>query len=135
MLRPRGSSAMAVQAHPRQAPPGVNEQQLLRKALQRAGEELGLSAQETAQAIGKSRTFFEQGRSHTRIDPHTQRMIALVLRLHRSLSALVGDDIEGMRHWMRTANRHTHGIPRHQLQDPEQLVELVQYLDTMRSRP
>jgi hypothetical protein len=62
-------------------------------------------------------------------------MIALVLRLHRSLSALVGDDIEGMRHWMHTANRHTHGIPRHQLQDPEQLVELVQYLDAMRSRP
>ncbi|MFM7229994.1 MAG: MbcA/ParS/Xre antitoxin family protein [Cyanobacteriota bacterium] len=114
---------------------GVNGNLVLRKALQRAGEELGLSAQETAQAIGKSRTFFEQARAQGRIDLHTQRMIAMVLRLHRSLSALVGDDTALMRHWINTGNRHTGGLPREQLQDPEQLVELVQYLDAMRGRP
>jgi hypothetical protein len=88
-----------------------------------------------AQAIGKSRTFFKQGRAQGRIDPHTRQMIALVLRLHRSLSALVGDDTALMRHWLDTANRHSGGIPRQQLQNPEQLVELVQYLDAMRGRP
>jgi hypothetical protein len=62
-------------------------------------------------------------------------MIALMLRLHRSLSALVGDDTQLMRHWIHTTNHHTGGIPREQLQDPEQLVELVQYLDAMRGRP
>ena len=108
---------------------------VLRRALQRAGEELGLSAQETARANGRSRTFFEQARAQSRVDRHTQQMIALVLRLHRSLSALVGDDTELMRHGIGTANRHTGGIPRQQLQDPEQLVELVQYLDAMRGRP
>ncbi|MEB3300667.1 MAG: antitoxin Xre/MbcA/ParS toxin-binding domain-containing protein [Cyanobacteriota bacterium] len=113
----------------------LDESVVLRKALQRAGEELGLSAQEVAQAVGKSRTFFETARAQTRIDPHTRQMIALVLRLHRSLSALVGDDISLMRHWIATANRHTGGCPRDQLQDPQQLVELVQYLDAMRSRP
>jgi hypothetical protein len=118
-----------------EAPSVLNGSLVLRKALQRAGEELGLSAQETAQAIGKSRTFFEQARAQSRIDQHTQRMIALVLRLHRSLSALVGDDTELMRHWINTANCHTGGLPREQLQDPEQLVELVQYLDAMRGRP
>ena len=126
---------MAVQERTSAATSGLNEGLVLRKALQRAGEELGLSAQETAQAIGKSRTFFEQARAQSRIDRHTQQMMALVLRLHRSLSALVGDDIELMRHWIATANRHTGGIPRQQLQDPEQLVELVQYLDAMRGRP
>lgn len=127
--------SVAVQGLTTAAPSGLNQSLVLRKALQRAGEELGLSAQETAQAIGKSRTFFEQARAQSRIDRHTQRMIALVLRLHRSLSALVGDDIELMRHWINTANRHTAGLPRQQLQDPEQLVELVQYLDAMRGRP
>ena len=126
---------MAVQERASAATSGLNEGLVLRKALQRAGEELGLSAQETAQAIGRSRTFFEQARAQSRIDRHTQQMMALVLRLHRSLSALVGDDIELMRHWIATANRHTGGIPRQQLQDPEQLVELVQYLDAMRGRP
>ena len=114
---------------------GVNGSLVLRKALQRAGEELGLSAQETARAIGTSRTFFELARAQSRIDLHTQRMIALVLRLHRSLSALVGDDTDLRRHWINTAHRHTGGLPRQQLQDPEQLVELVQYLDAMRGRP
>ena len=66
---------------------------------------------------------------------HTQRMVALVLRLHRSLSALVGDDTELMRHWIHTANRHMGGLPREQLQDPEQLVALVPYLDAMGGRP
>ena len=113
----------------------LNGGQVLRRALQRAGEELGLSAQESAQAVGRSRTFFERTRTQSRMDRHTQQMIALVLRLHRSLSALVGDDIELMRHWINTANCHTGGIPRQQLQDPEQLVELVHYLDAMRGRP
>ena len=126
---------MAVQTKPSETTSSVNENVLLRKALQRAGEELGLTAQETAQAIGKSRTFFEQSRAQGRIDPHTRQMIALVLRLHRSLSALVGDDTTLMRHWLDTGNRHTRGIPRQQLQNPVQLVEMVQYLDAMRGRP
>jgi hypothetical protein len=126
---------MAVQVRTEAAPSGLDEGLVLRRALQRAGEELGLTAQETARSIGKSRTFFEQARAQSRIEPHTRQMMALVLRLHRSLSALVGDDTELMRHWIDTANRHTGGIPRQQLQDPEQLVELVQYLDAMRGRP
>jgi hypothetical protein len=124
---------VAVQEHASAAT--LSESLVLRKALQRAGEELGLSAQETAQAIGKSRTFFERARGHSRIDRHTQQMLALMLRLHRSLSALVGDDTELMRHWINTGNHHTGGVPREQLQDPQQLVELVQYLDAMRGRP
>ena len=126
---------MAVATRSPASPPVLDGSAVLRKALQRAGEELGLTAQEVAQAVGKSRTFFEAARAHTRIDPHTRQMIALVLRLHRSLSALVGDDIALMRHWIATANRHTGGCPREQLQHPEQLVELVQYLDAMRGRP
>lgn len=126
---------MTVQKRPGAAIAGQSDSLVLRKALQRAGEELGLSAQDTAQAIGKSRTFFEQARAQSRIDRHTQQMIALILRLHRSLSALVGDDPQLMRHWINTANHHTGGIPREQLQNPEQLVELVQYLDAMRGRP
>jgi len=135
-MMPRdGVRVMEVEELTSAAASGVNGNLVLRKALQRAGEELGLSAKETAQAIGKSRTFFEQARAQSRIDLHTQRMMALVLRLHRSLSALVGDDTELMRHWINTANRHTGGLPREQLQDPEQLVELVHYLDAMRGRP
>ncbi|KKZ13900.1 MAG: hypothetical protein TQ37_02935 [Candidatus Synechococcus spongiarum 15L] len=125
---------------------------VLLKAVRRAGEELGLKPQEIDQAIGKraryssserlpkgnNRNFVRQMKVQIQssMDPHTQQMmIASVLRLHRSLSALVGGDITLMRHWMATANRHTGGVPREQLQDPGQLVKLVQYLDAMRGRP
>ena len=98
---------MTVESPSSKAASGLDDNVLLRKALQRAGEELGLSAQETAQAIGKSRAFFEQGRAQNRIDPQTRQMIALVLRLHRSLSALVGDDVEA-RHPDLAAANHRH---------------------------
>ena len=45
------------------------------------------------------------------------------------------DDVILMRHWMATPNRHTGGVPRQQLQDPGQLVKMVQYLDAMRGQP
>lgn len=62
-------------------------------------------------------------------------MIALVLRVHRAPSALVGDDTAQRRHWMGTPNRHTGGTPAEQLRDPEQLVGVLQYLDAMRGSP
>ena len=109
----------------------LNERQVLLKAWQRAGEELGLSAQDIDQAIGNDKKVQRWGS----MDPHMRQTIALVLRLHRNLSALVGHDIALMQHWMATANHHTGGVPRQQLQDPAQLVKLVQYLDAMRRRP
>ena len=125
---------MAVQV-PAAPASGLNEDMVLLKAVRRAGEELGLSDKETTQALNKSSTFFEQAYPQNPMDPSTRQMIASVLRLHRSLSALVGNDITLMRHWMATANRHTGGVPRRQLQDPGQLVKMVQCLDAMGGRP
>ena len=125
---------MAVQV-PAAPASGLNEEMVLLKAVRRAGEELGLSDEETTQALNKSSTFFEQAHPQNPMDPSMGQMIASVLRLHRSLSALVGNDITLMRHWMATVNRHTGGVPRQQLQDPGQLVKMVQYLEAMRGRP
>lgn len=109
----------------------LNKDPVLLKAWRRAGEELGLSAQEIHQAIGNDKNVQRRGS----MDPHMRQTIALVLRLHRNLSALVGHDITLMQHWIATANHHTGGVPRQQLQDPVQLVKLVQYLDAIRRRP
>jgi len=53
---------MAVAIRSQEAARALDGSVVLRKALQRAGEELGLTAQEVAQAVGKSRTFFETAR-------------------------------------------------------------------------
>ncbi|WP_043325580.1 hypothetical protein [Cyanobium gracile] len=65
---------MAFQARPSETTSAINDTVLLRKVLQRAGEELGLAAQEMAQAIGRSRTFLmrhwlESANRHTGWNP------------------------------------------------------------------
>lgn len=48
---------MAIQARASETTSAINDTVLLRKVLQRAGEKLGLAAQDMAQAIGRTRTF------------------------------------------------------------------------------
>ena len=130
---------MAVQQVPAAPVSRLNQDMVLLKAVRRAGEELGLSTREIDQAIGHSTRRYPFSatlrKSNVTQKLQTRQMIASVLRLHRSLSALVGNDVTLMRHWMATANHHTGGVPRQQLQDPGQLVKMVQYLETMRGRP
>jgi hypothetical protein len=39
-----------------------------------------------------------------------------------------------MVHWMRTANRHTGGVPREQVQSVAGLVTVASYLDAIRGK-
>ncbi|MCY4235145.1 MAG: hypothetical protein OXE74_02370 [Cyanobacteria bacterium MAG CAR2_bin_4] len=105
----------------------LNQDEVLLKAVRRAGEELGLSTRKIDQAIGCSnaRSYPSYaGRRKSNVTQKVQRQIASVLRLHRSLSALVEHDVTLMRHWMAAANRHTGGVPRRQLQDPGKLLKM-----------
>lgn len=48
-----------------------------------------------------------------------------MLRLHDSLSSLVGNDVGHMRGWMGALNWPTGGIPANQLKDLDQLEKLI----------
>ncbi len=52
-----------------------------------------------------------------------------MLRLHDSLSSLVGSDVGHMHGWMGALNWPTGGIPAKQLNDPDQLGKVVSYLE------
>ncbi len=106
--------------------------QLLLQALLRAAEQLELSRSALARLLGRDRSLFSR---RSGIDPasKTGELALLFLRLYRSLAVLMGNDPEQMRHWFRTANRHTGGIPAEQVQSTEQLVGIVQYLDALRA--
>ena len=107
----------------------VDENAVLRQVLQRVGEELGLNERVLAQAVGEVPSFFDPGQATSPIAPSTYQRIGLMLRLHDSLSSLMGNDVEHMRGWMGALNRHTGGIPAKQLKDPDQLGKLVGYLE------
>lgn len=105
---------------------------VLGEALANAGRELGLSQAELGRVVGKDRSAISRGR----IDPDSKagELALLLVRLYRSLYVLVGGDAAAMRHWLRTENLHTGGVPARQVTTAQGLVEVVAYLDALRGR-
>lgn len=58
----------------------------------------------------------------------------LLLRAYRSLYAMLGGNIEQMKHWLNTDNTHVHGKPVEVMKSTVGLVEVVKYLDAMRGQ-
>jgi hypothetical protein len=110
----------------------VSDNELLLQAVSRAADELNLSRTGLARVLGKDRTTLTRAKG---IDPasKTGELALLLIRVYRSLSVLVGNDRQLLRHWFHTANRHTGGVPAEQVQRTEGLVAIVQYLDAMRA--
>jgi hypothetical protein len=110
----------------------VGDNELLLQAVSRAADELSLSRTGLARVLGKDRTTLTRAKG---IDPasKTGELALLLIRVYRSLSVLVGNDRQMLRHWFHTANRHTGGVPAEQVQRTEGLVAIVQYLDAMRA--
>lgn len=106
-------------------------EETLTKATLRAGKALGLTQAELGAVVGRDRTSLRRG-----IDPasKTGELAALLIRLYRSLYALVGGDADAMRHWMETPNHHTGGVPREQIRQVAGLVEVLGYVDAIRGK-
>ena len=111
------------------ASPALDE--VLTKATLRAGKALGLNQAEIGAVVGRDRTSLRRG-----IDPDskTGELATLLIRLYRSLYALIGGDAEAMRHWMSTENHHTGGVPREQIRQVAGLIEVLGYLDAIRGK-
>jgi len=104
----------------------------LTKALLNAGKALGLTQDELGAIVGRDRTVFRRAG----IDPEGKagELALLLIRAYRSLYALVGGQEADLKHWMRTANRHTGGVPAEQVKSVPGLVRVVEYLDAIRGK-
>lgn len=110
---------------------------VLVKAALRAARFLGLSQAELAQVIGVSGASASRMAAGSKLleqDSKTWQLAALLVRLFRSLDAIVGSDDEAAKAWMRSANAALGGIPAELLRDPAGLVRTVDYLDAARAR-
>lgn len=104
----------------------------LTKAVLRAGKGLGLSQEAVGRVVGRDRSaLYRKG-----LDPSSKpgELGLLLVRLYRSLYPLVGGDEVAMRHWMRSFNRDTGGVPAEQVEAVQGLTRVVEYLDAMRGR-
>jgi len=109
---------------------------ILTKAVLRATNLLGLSSAALARVLGVSEASVSRlSRGARTIDPESKEgELALILvRVYRSLDALVGTDEAQRKAWMGGYNRALNGRPRELVQRADGLVAVVSYLDAMRA--
>jgi uncharacterized protein (DUF2384 family) len=109
---------------------------VLTKAVTRAAELLDIQRARVAKALGvspASATRLFQG--SYRLDPQRKEweLAVLLLRMFRSLHALVGDEATA-RAWLRSENLGLGARPIDLMETAEGLVRVVQYLDAARGR-
>ena len=112
---------------------------MLTTAVVRAGERLGLSQRELAGILGVSPATLSRlarPREPRRLEAASKEgeLAVQLLRVYRSLDALLGGDDEANRRWLRAENHHLGGVPATLLQSVTGLVHVAEYLDAMRGK-
>lgn len=110
---------------------------VLTKAILNIANSYGLSGKQLSEILGLSEsttTRLQQGKK--RISPYTKEgeMALLLVRVYRSLNALLGNNHDKARTWLISDNRHLNTAPIEKIKTIAGLVEVVNYLDAMRGK-
>ena len=130
---------MAPAAQPAAASAPAEADRVLTKAVVRAGERLGLTQRELAGILGVSPATLSRlarAREPRLLEAASKEgeLAVQLLRVYRSLDALLGGDDEANRRWLRAENHHLGGVPAALLQTVTGLVHVAEYLDAMRGK-
>lgn len=109
---------------------------VLTQATLRSAGLLGLSNSVLARAVGLSEASISRmasGAKAFEVGSKPAELAALVIRVYRSLDALVGNSEEHRRLWMTSYNRALNATPKEAIQSAEGLVRVVTYLDGARA--
>lgn len=109
---------------------------VLTKATLRSAGFLGLSNAVLAKAVGLSEASISRmanGAKALEAGSKPAELAALLIRVYRSLDALVGNSGEHRQLWMTSYNRALNAIPKEAIQSAEGLVRVVTYLDGARA--
>lgn len=118
------------------APEQAQAEQVLAKATVRASQLLGLSGADLARTLGLSEPSVSRlVRGDKALNPQSKEgeLALLLVRVYRSLDALVGTDDGKRRAWMSSPNEALGGVPIKLVQKAEGLVATLNYLDGMRA--
>jgi transcriptional regulator with XRE-family HTH domain len=109
---------------------------VLAKALFRASEQLGLKQSDIAAVLGMDRTAVSRLKQSQSLDPTSKRgeLALLLIRLARALYALTGGDEDWIRHFMRSPNKVTGGVPAEQITSIQGLITVLQFVDAIRGK-
>jgi hypothetical protein len=132
-IQENAMKAVAQVAKVTQADPAL----VLTKATLRAAEFLGIKGASLGQTIGVSEATVSRINSGDRtIDPHSKEgeLALLLVRLYRSLDALVGNQPGQGELWLNGFNQAFNASPKSLITQTEGLVRVVSYLDSMRAK-
>jgi len=118
------------------AQPRTDPASVLTKAVLKSAELLELPSVVLARILGVSEASISRLFSGSRqIDPESKEgeLALLLVRVYRSLDALVGTDASQRKAWMQSHNRGLNGRPIELIQRAEGLAAVVSYLDSMRA--
>ena len=118
------------------APAAASQSAVLAKALLRAAERLGVSAQALAVIIGLSPatlTRLKQGAFSLEPGSKPFELAILFVRLFRSLDAITGGDEAIARAWLANANTALDGVPIEKIRTISGLIDVIAYLDARRA--
>lgn len=108
---------------------------VLAKAVLAAREQLGMTQQQLADIVGVDRSAVSRWKTGgLRVASKTGELALLLVRVYRALFALFGGNLEDMRHFLRTDNRHLGGVPLQLMAQVQGLVQVVEYLDAIRGK-
>ena len=110
--------------------------EVLCKALFNACDQLTLKQEEIAKIIGSNRTSISRLKTKGSLDPESKQgeLALILLRIARALFALSGGDPAWIKHFMRSRNKLTGGVPAEQLQTVQGLIRVMTYLDAIRGK-
>ncbi|HET8744623.1 MAG TPA: MbcA/ParS/Xre antitoxin family protein [Ramlibacter sp.] len=109
---------------------------VLTKATLRAAELLGLTNAALARVVGLSESQvsrMSKGEKALELGSKPAELAALLVRVYRSLDALVGNSDAQRKAWMASFNRAFNEPPREAILKVDGLVRVVNYLDGARA--
>lgn len=107
------------------------------KAVVRAAAILGINNAMLAKTLGISPASTSRLRDGTYIIPPDSKpyeLALLLIRLFRSLDAMLGGEKRSIRSWMEVPNQALRGVPQELVATVTGLVETVAYVDAARAR-
>ena len=120
----------------RRLTPTADRTASLTKAVLRAAERLDLSQQDLAKVLGASAASASRLRGARQVAPDGKEgeLALLLVRVFRSLDALIGSDQDAARSWFAARCEPLGGTPRKLVTTVTGLCAVVDYLDAMRGR-
>lgn len=109
---------------------------VLTKAMLRSAALLGLNNATLARVVGMSESHLSRmakGERELEIGTKPAELAALLVRVYRSLDALVGNSEQHRRLWMASFNHAFNEAPKDTIQKVEGLVRVMRYLDSARA--